>query len=64
MYIQYLMNLKELVVEVVRLCALGKPLAKLLVSGFDKKRWVALQKQGSGLERNWKDNNEWSKMGG
>lgn len=30
MYIQYLMNLKELVVEVVRVCALGKPLAKLL----------------------------------
>lgn len=31
MYIQYLMNLKELVVEVVRVCALGKPLAKLLL---------------------------------
>lgn len=31
MYIQYLVNLKELVVEVVSLCALGKALAKLLV---------------------------------
>lgn len=31
MYIQYLMNLRILVVEAVRLCALGKSLAKLLV---------------------------------
>lgn len=38
MYIQYLMNLKELVVEAVRLRALGKLLAKLLVSSFDKGR--------------------------
>lgn len=51
------MTLKELVVEVVRLCALGNPLTKLLVSGFDKERWVALQKQRSGLERNLRDKN-------
>lgn len=50
MYIQCLMNLKELLVEVVRLCALGMPLAKLLVSGFDKERWVALQEQRCGLK--------------
>lgn len=31
MYIQYLVNLKELVVEAVSLFALGKALAKLLV---------------------------------
>lgn len=37
MCIQCLMNLKELLVEVVRLCALGMPLAKLLYLALTRK---------------------------
>lgn len=37
-------------------------ISKASVSGFDKETWVALQEQRCGLERNWRNNNEWSEV--